>query len=122
MTASVIDTRYDRQIRLWGEEGQTSIQNTKVCIFGSSAIATEILKNLILPGIHSFHIIDDAVIDVTDLGNNFFLTKNDVGKKRAEVVTANLKVSFFTFSNVAKLNILGIESECEWLLYDYITN
>uniref|UniRef100_A0A7E4VP04 NEDD8-activating enzyme E1 regulatory subunit n=1 Tax=Panagrellus redivivus TaxID=6233 RepID=A0A7E4VP04_PANRE len=83
----MVDTaRYDRQIRLWGEEGQTSIQSTSVCVLGSSGLSTEILKNLILPGIKSFHIIDDAVVDITDLGNNFFLEMDDVGKPRAEAV------------------------------------
>uniref|UniRef100_A0A915DQY2 THIF-type NAD/FAD binding fold domain-containing protein n=1 Tax=Ditylenchus dipsaci TaxID=166011 RepID=A0A915DQY2_9BILA len=60
--------RYDRQIRLWEKRG----------------------KNLVLAGFGSFHIVDDAVIGQTDLGQNFFMTESDIGKPRAEVVVKNL--------------------------------
>uniref|UniRef100_A0AC34GG41 THIF-type NAD/FAD binding fold domain-containing protein n=1 Tax=Panagrolaimus sp. ES5 TaxID=591445 RepID=A0AC34GG41_9BILA len=88
MTSTSI--RYDRQIRLWGEEGQASIQNTNVCVLGSRALASETLKNLVLPGINSFHIIDDAPVDITDLGHNFFLTEKDLGQPRAKVIAKHL--------------------------------
>uniref|UniRef100_A0A914PV96 THIF-type NAD/FAD binding fold domain-containing protein n=1 Tax=Panagrolaimus davidi TaxID=227884 RepID=A0A914PV96_9BILA len=90
MASITTNLRYDRQIRLWGEEGQASIQNTNVCVLGSRALATETLKNLVLPGINSFHIIDDANVDITDLGHNFFLTQNDIGEPRAKVITKYL--------------------------------
>lgn len=32
------DARYDRQLRLWGEEGQASIESASVCVLGSSAL------------------------------------------------------------------------------------
>ena len=76
--------RYDRQIRLWGDEGQQSIQQTRICIFGSSALASEILKSLVLAGIGSFHIIDDVCITESDLGQNFFLDEKSLGKPRGE--------------------------------------
>uniref|UniRef100_A0A1I8BVF2 NEDD8-activating enzyme E1 regulatory subunit n=1 Tax=Meloidogyne hapla TaxID=6305 RepID=A0A1I8BVF2_MELHA len=53
--------RYDRQIRLWGDEGQKTIQKAKICVFGSSALAAEILKSLVLAGVGSFHIIDNTI-------------------------------------------------------------
>ncbi|KAI1714642.1 thiF family domain-containing protein [Ditylenchus destructor] len=84
--------RYDRQVRLWGEEGQQSIQQASVCVFGSSALATEILKSLVLAGVGKFRVIDDAVIGESDLGQNFFTTADDVGKSRAEIVVKNLLV------------------------------
>jgi len=101
--------RYDRQIRLWGEEGQSSIQETTgeikwrrfiqrfhhpylVCVLGSSALASEILKNLVLAGINRFHVIDDALVELADLGQNFFVSREDVGKPRAGVITKMLKV------------------------------
>ncbi|MFH4977271.1 hypothetical protein AB6A40_003980 [Gnathostoma spinigerum] len=81
------DIRYDRQLRLWGHKGQTSIENASVCVLGSSALASELLKNLVLAGIKSFYIVDDAVVSNPDVGGNFFVTKDDVGKSRAQVVT-----------------------------------
>lgn len=86
------EIRYDRQIRLWGEKGQNSIEHANVCILGSSSLAAEILKCLILPGVGRFCIIDDAIVDNSDLGQNFFLTQNDCGKQRASVLTKYLMV------------------------------
>ncbi|CAI4232433.1 unnamed protein product [Auanema sp. JU1783] len=85
------DVLYDRQLRLWGEEGQSSIEASSVCVIGSSALASEILKSLILAGIKSFCIIDDAVVTMPDLGQNFFIQRSELGKHRAEVVTHYLK-------------------------------
>lgn len=31
-------TRYDRQVRLWGEEGQASIGSTSACVLGSDSL------------------------------------------------------------------------------------
>ena len=58
---------------------------TKLCL-GSSATATETMKNLILPGIGKCTIVDDHVVDNADLGQNFFLGEEDLGKSRAESV------------------------------------
>ena len=43
--------RYDRQIRLWGEDGQTRLTNASILILGNGHLATETAKSLILPGI-----------------------------------------------------------------------
>jgi molybdopterin/thiamine biosynthesis adenylyltransferase len=80
-------------VRLWGEQGQKSIGQTSVAVIGSSALATEILKSLILAGIGSYKIFDDELVQESDTGNNFFVSQDDLKKPRAEVVTANLNVS-----------------------------
>lgn len=51
--------KYDRQLRLWGTSGQRALENTLVVLFGTAASGTETLKNLVLPGVGSFLIIDD---------------------------------------------------------------
>lgn len=89
------DIRYDRQIRLWGDEGQNSIEKASVCVLGSSGLAAEILKSLTLPGIGSFCIIDDAKVTTSDLGQNFFLTTDDLGDFRASALSKCLAVIFF---------------------------
>ncbi|KAK6030007.1 putative ATP:cob(I)alamin adenosyltransferase [Ostertagia ostertagi] len=85
------EVRYDRQLRLWGEEGQSSIARTSVCVLGSSALGTEILKNLVLAGVHSVCIVDSAFVDTPDLGQNFFLRESDIGRPRAYATIEYLK-------------------------------
>ncbi|CCD65733.1 NEDD8-activating enzyme E1 regulatory subunit [Caenorhabditis elegans] len=83
-------TRYDRQVRLWGEEGQASIGSTSACVLGSDSLATEILKSLVLAGVQSFYVVDDAKVEQADIGQNFFLHADDIGRSRAEATLEKL--------------------------------
>jgi len=87
---------YDRQVRLWGDAGQSSISAARACVIGSSGLGTEVLKSLVLAGIGHFHIIDSAVVGESDLGESFFVTRDQLGKPRAEVVAQMLAVSAWT--------------------------
>jgi amyloid beta precursor protein binding protein 1 len=79
--------KYDRQLRLWGDHGQSSLESAKICLVNATATGTEILKNLILPGIGSFTIVDDHKVTGEDAGNNFFLDGNSIGQSRAQATT-----------------------------------
>jgi len=57
----------------------------------ATAVGTEILKNLVLPGFGSFTIIDGKVTSGADIGNNFFLDKSAFGLPRGRVVMELLK-------------------------------
>ena len=83
--------RYDRQLRLWGEHGQEAMEECSVCLLNASASGSETLKNLVLPGIGSFTIVDGATVGQADLGNNFFVDESCVGKPRAAAVTELLQ-------------------------------
>ncbi|VDD82205.1 unnamed protein product [Mesocestoides corti] len=65
------EQRYDRQLRLWGDRGQEILGDTSVCLLGAGAVGSELLKNLVLPGIGSFTIVDDALVTRKDLGSKF---------------------------------------------------
>ncbi|XP_060084500.1 NEDD8-activating enzyme E1 regulatory subunit-like isoform X2 [Ylistrum balloti] len=79
--------KYDRQLRLWGDHGQAALESSRVCLVNATATGTEILKNLILPGIGAFTIVDGYKVQGEDVGNNFFLTKDSLGESRAKVAT-----------------------------------
>ncbi|KAL3860740.1 hypothetical protein ACJMK2_010815 [Sinanodonta woodiana] len=81
------NNKYDRQLRLWGDHGQAALETTRVCLINATATGTEIMKNLILPGIGSFTVVDGQKVLGEDAGNNFFLTKDSIGKSRAKVAT-----------------------------------
>jgi len=56
------DNKYDRQLRLWGTNGQKALSESCIVLINATACGTETLKNLVLPGIGRFHIIDDAMM------------------------------------------------------------
>jgi len=85
------EEKYDRQLRLWGPHGQAALENAKIALINAGATGTEILKNLVLPGVGSFTIIDGKKVEAPDLGNNFFLEFKDLGSSRAKAATELLK-------------------------------
>jgi len=78
--------KYDRQLRLWGEEGQALLESAHVALLNATATGTETLKNLVLPGIGKFTIIDGKKVDDSDF-NNFFIQSGSQGQSRAQVAT-----------------------------------
>lgn len=79
--------RYDRQLRLWASSGQASLESANVLLIGASHLGAQVLKNLILPGVGSFTILDgQRVTGSHDLGNNFFLEPESIGRSRAQEV------------------------------------
>ncbi|XP_040926017.1 NEDD8-activating enzyme E1 regulatory subunit isoform X2 [Betta splendens] len=85
------EQKYDRQLRLWGDHGQETLENAHVCLINANATGTELLKNLVLPGIGAFTIVDGHTVTGEDVGNNFFLTHNSIGKNRAQAATELLQ-------------------------------
>lgn len=79
------EKKYDRQLRLWAASGQEALENAHVLLLnsGPGVVGVEILKNLILPGVGSFTIVDEADVAEEDLGINFFLTDDSLGRSRA---------------------------------------
>ena len=71
---------YDRQIRLWGAQAQERIRSANILLVSLRALGTEIAKNLTLAGISSLTIIDDEPVTEEDLGAQYFMREEDVGK------------------------------------------
>lgn len=62
------------------------MEETHILLINSTPGVTgiETLKNLVLPGIGEFTILDSGIVDEADLGVNFFLEESSLGKYRAE--------------------------------------
>lgn len=84
------DTRYDRQLRLWAQDGQNKLEKARVCVIGWSPLTSEILKNLVLPGIGSFVIVLEKTVEEEDLSGNFFIETGDIGKPICYAMTKSL--------------------------------
>ncbi|KAF3941830.1 hypothetical protein ABW19_dt0209676 [Dactylella cylindrospora] len=78
------EKKYDRQLRLWGAGGQEALENAHILLINATAAGTETLKNLVLPGIGRFTIVDNGVVTHEDLGTNFFLDDSSIGLSRAQ--------------------------------------
>lgn len=64
---------------------QASLNASRILLFGAGPTGSESLKNLVLPGVGAVTVVDPHVVTEQDLGNNFFLTADSLGKPRAQV-------------------------------------
>lgn len=75
---------YDRQIRLWGLEGQNRLRKSRILVLGTGAVAVELVKNLCLAGVGALTLQSTTAVVADDLAYNFFLDEQNLGKNAAE--------------------------------------
>ncbi|CEL98564.1 unnamed protein product [Vitrella brassicaformis CCMP3155] len=81
-TNGQIDTDlYSRQIGAFGFETMGKLIKMKILISGLRGLGIETAKNLVLAGPNTVTIHDDSLVEMRDLGSNFYLSEEDVGKK-----------------------------------------
>jgi ubiquitin-activating enzyme E1 len=83
---------YSRQIGTFGMEAMGKLMQLTTLIVGLRGLGVETAKNLILAGPASVTLYDPTVTRINDLGSNFYLTKEHVGKvSRAEASVTQLR-------------------------------
>ncbi|XP_016483353.2 NEDD8-activating enzyme E1 regulatory subunit AXR1 isoform X2 [Nicotiana tabacum] len=83
--------KYDRQLRIWGEQGQAALEKASICLLNCGPTGSETLKNLVLGGVGSITVVDGSKVEVGDLGNNFMVDEASVGQSKAKCVCAFLQ-------------------------------
>lgn len=81
--AEIDEGLYSRQLYVLGHDAMRRMASSDVLISGLGGLGVEIAKNVILGGVKSVTLHDNAVCQVSDLGSQFYLTEADVGKNRA---------------------------------------
>tara|TARA_B100001250_G_scaffold402545_1_gene415790 strand:+ start:3494 stop:4651 length:1158 start_codon:yes stop_codon:yes gene_type:complete len=78
--------RYARHISLpdVGIQGQTKIQNSRVLVIGAGGLGSPVLAYLAAAGVGSIGIIDDDVIDVSNLQRQIIHSDRDAGMNKVE--------------------------------------
>ncbi|XP_022652731.1 ubiquitin-like modifier-activating enzyme 1 isoform X2 [Varroa destructor] len=75
---------YSRQLYVLGHEAMRRMQSSDVLISGLGGLGVEIAKNVVLGGVKSVTLHDTKSVSITDLSAQYFLTKEDIGKNRAQ--------------------------------------
>ena len=104
-----IDTDlYSRQIGTFGMDIMGKLLKLKVLIIGIRGLGVEIAKNIIISGSHTVDIHDPSLVQINDLGSNFYLSEEDINKKnRDEACLTNLS----QLNPYVKVGILKINSK-----------
>eukprot|EP01112_Ceratiomyxa_fruticulosa_P016901 TRINITY_DN5173_c0_g2_i1.p1 TRINITY_DN5173_c0_g2~~TRINITY_DN5173_c0_g2_i1.p1 ORF type:complete len:1132 (-),score=303.50 TRINITY_DN5173_c0_g2_i1:160-3321(-) len=72
--------RLDRVSYVLGMDAIKRISSQKVLIVGLKGLGIEVAKNVVLSNVKSVTILDNEVVQISDLSSQFFLTPADVGK------------------------------------------
>ena len=93
MTAPLSDaeiTRYARQLILpqIGDAGQDALKATRLAIIGAGGLGTPALISAASTGFGHITVIDDDIIEATNLNRQFLFHEDEAGQSKAEVVAA----------------------------------
>ncbi|UZJ54373.1 hypothetical protein CBS101457_003693 [Exobasidium rhododendri] len=71
---------YSRQLYVLGHDAMKRMAVSNVLIVGMKGLGVEIAKNICLAGVKSVTIYDPSPIEISDLGTQFFLRREDLAK------------------------------------------
>ena len=76
--------QYDRQIRLWGLDAQKRLRQANVLVIGVGGLGSEVVKNIVLAGVHSITLQDAHNVTEEDLISQLLVNPKHVGENIAK--------------------------------------
>jgi|WetSurMetagenome_2_1015567.scaffolds.fasta_scaffold17002_5 molybdopterin-synthase adenylyltransferase len=74
--------RYKRQTMLFGDEGQERLKKAHIFIAGAGGLGSPIAIYLAVAGVGTITVVDQDVVDVSNLNRQILHAERDVGKKK----------------------------------------
>jgi len=101
----VDDNLYSRSILTYGIETLKKLSTMRVLIIGMRGLGVETAKNIILSGPGEVDIFDPSLTTIKDLGSNFFLSEEDVGKRNRDEACLEKLASLNSYVKVGVLKV-----------------
>jgi molybdopterin/thiamine biosynthesis adenylyltransferase len=79
---------FHRQVQLWGEATQQTLQRKKIAIIGSGGLGSSLSFALGASGIGEIHVVDFDTVSVHNIHRQIAFKVGDEGKNKAEVAAA----------------------------------
>lgn len=83
--------RYQRQVKLWGEEGQGKISKASVLVAGVGGLGSTAAMQLAAIGVGKLRIADRDIVDLANLHRQPLYTERDVDRSKVEVAKERLE-------------------------------
>lgn len=83
--------RYERQIDIFGKDGQGKLKKAKVFIAGAGGLGCSILAYLTVAGVGRLRVVDNDIVALENLNRQILHWDSDIGKKKLESAAAKLK-------------------------------
>ena len=104
---SVVGEQYDRQVRIWGEENQRILQGLRVYVAGAGGVGFTVAEILVRIGVNNLTIMDDDIIEASNVPRLIGATLSDVGRPKVEVLKKHL------ISLREGVNVISIEKKID---------
>ena len=79
---------FNRQIQLWGEATQKSLQTKKIAVIGSGGLGSTLAQALGTSGIGEIHMVDFDTVSNHNIHRQIAFTLADEGKNKAKAIVA----------------------------------
>ncbi|GFD80271.1 molybdenum cofactor biosynthesis protein MoeB [Tenacibaculum sp. KUL118] len=117
--------QYNRHLILdkIGEEGQLKLKQAKVLVIGAGGLGCPVLQYLTAAGVGTIGIIDDDVVDQSNLQRQILYTIDDIGKSKAETAVNRLsKLNPFVQFHVYKEKLTNQNAILLFQQYDVVVD
>ena len=128
----MINSRYDDQIAIFGNNIQKKLFNTNIFMIGAGALGCEFLKTFAAMGLatnigNNLYVTDNDNIEISNLNRQFLFDKKTIGRPKSEVACKAIQKMNKDFNCIAYQTRVGQESENFfdenfWNKQDYIIN
>jgi molybdopterin/thiamine biosynthesis adenylyltransferase/rhodanese-related sulfurtransferase len=112
--------RYSRQIIMpeISLAGQEKLKAARVLVVGAGGLGCPVLQYLVAAGVGTIGVVDDDVVDQTNLHRQILYGPDDVGKGKA--VTATAKLSLFNpYTRLIAITVRLTETNASDLISEY---
>lgn len=93
-----MNNSFSRELALIGEQGYEKLKNSSVIVFGVGGVGSYAVEALARAGIGAITIVDNDVIDITNINRQLYALNSTIGKDKVLI---------------AKNRILDINPECK---------
>ncbi len=114
--------RYDRQIKIFGEEGQEKLKKAKVFIAGAGGLGSSISIYLAVAGVGKLRMVDNDIVTLDNLNRQILHWGNDIGKKKLESaeeklkkINSNAEVEVIS-ETIDKDNVTDLVGDCDMIV------
>lgn len=83
-------TRYDRQIALWGTEGQQNLASASVLVVGAGGLGVPVLQYLAAAGVGHIGIADGDVVELSNIHRQPLFDADESGRNKARVAAERI--------------------------------
>lgn len=85
--------KHVRTSSVWGEKKQMDLMRLKVGIIGAGSVGAAVGEIISRMGVGHIHLMDYDFIKLHNLDRLLGVSKNDVGKKKADIISEKLQIS-----------------------------